>query len=136
VAVVGYFTVLLVVLKRVLMVLAVAVPSLLFLIVAGALGPAIGGFALVLALALSGLAWAFLPLIHAGPRSGMVFAASWLALATLHVVDSPKTTTGEVVVCWFIATLFLAVKLKAHPPRYFPPSWHNAPGGHSSADDA
>lgn len=124
--VVGYLFVLLKVFWRILLVLAIGVPSLLFLIVAGALGPAIDGFAIVVVLALSGFAWAFLPLIHVGPKSGMAFGALWLASAAIHLLDSPESATGQVVVCWTMATLCLAILLKAQPPMYFPQSWRDA----------
>jgi hypothetical protein len=123
----NYTRTLLLVLGRTLLVLAIGVPALLALIVAGALGPGgSGGFAIILTLGLCGLAWAFMPLIHAGRRSGLAFGAGWTVLAVWHFVDSAGKAPGAVVVCWVVATLFLAIKLKSQPPAYFPHSWHEA----------
>jgi hypothetical protein len=135
---VSYTRVLLYVFSRVLLVLALAIPTFLVLLVMSAAGPSAskGMFALVVALALGGLAWAFLPLIQAGPRSGLLFAALWLGLAIWHLVFSGDGARGETATAWLLASLFLGFKLKSRPPGYFPQSWRDAAALTSSSNDA
>ena len=121
--VVGYISVLLFVVRRVFIVLAVAVPPLLFLILASALGPggSSGGFAIILTLGLSALAWAFLPLVHAGPRSGLKSAVCWSALAALHVIGSAEGATGEVLVLLAGRNTVLGRQVEGSPSELLPP---------------
>jgi hypothetical protein len=40
------------------------------------------------------------------------------------------------MICWLLATLFLAVKLKAQPPNYFPKAWKEAANANNQTGDA
>lgn len=122
----NYLLAALLVVKRIFLVLLLAVPALLFLMLASAFGPGVGGFGILVTLALCGLGWALLPMIHVGKRAGLVCGVLWLALALWHAVAAGVGVTGEVLMCWLFATLFLALKLRAQPPGYFPEGWRAA----------
>ena len=64
------------------------------------------------------------------------FGGCWFAVALWHVFTSSGSVVGEAMACWLLATLFLAIKLKAQPPSYFPQSWRDAAAIRSPANDS